>query len=250
MKKTIMPFLCGVLTTVICVSTVLAGGSYSGRISFNTNSLLMNGKEVLTAGESLTTEAGAQVPSSILYTDENGGGTYYVPVRPFAQALDAEVNWDEDAIYWGVEGEQAVKLLPTVDDSNTVYDGYIEDIEAVLPKDGMTLLREEYRGTENFETTLVPRKNEGNAVSVIVTNQGHSDIVFRLGVQKDDAVIATSIRVPAGEVGVRTFRMLPDYESNAKPYIEVGNGAGVFQENRFTVTAIQFDMLYSDEGAS
>lgn len=250
MKKSIMPFVCGALTSGICVSTALAGGSYSGRISFNTNSLLMNGKEVLTAGESLTTEAGAQVPSSILYTDENGGGTYYVPIRPFAQALDAEVNWDEDAIYWGVEGEQAVKLLPTVDDSNTVYDGYIEDIEAVLPEDGVTLLREEYRGTENFKTTLIPEGNKGNMVSVIVTNQGQSDIVFRLGIQKDDTVVATSIRVPDGEVRVRTFRMLPDSQSGAEPYVEVGNGDGVCQENSFTVTAIQFDTLHSNGGVN
>lgn len=244
MRKNIAPFLCGALTAAVCVSTALAGGSYSGKISFDTNSLLMNGKEILTAGGSMTTEAGAQVPTSILYTDEYGGGTYYVPVRPFAQALDAQVKWDEETIWWKTEGEQAVKLLPTVDESNTVYDNCIEDIRAVIPEDGVALLKEEYKGSENFKTILVPRKNRGNTVSVIVTNQGQDDIVFRLGVQKDDTVIATAIRVPAGGVGVRTFRMLSDSESSAKPYIEVGNGDDVFHENSFTVRAIQFEAEY------
>lgn len=243
MKKNLIPFLCGALTAAVCMTTAMAGASYSGRISFNTNSLYLNGVEILRAGESMTTEAGAQVPTSILYTDENGGGTYYVPVRPLSQALDIPVTWNEDAVLWRVEGELAVNLYPETS-VGTVYDDYIQTVEAVVPEGGTELLREEYTGVDNFETALTLRPDEGNTVSVTVTNRGVANVVFRLGIQKDDTKMTGAVKVPAGETVPRTFRVLPGAESDAVPYLEIGNGKDVYRENSFTVTAVQFDAEY------
>ena len=240
MKKKILPFLCGALTATICVSTALAGASYSGRISFNTNSLYLNGHEILPAGESLVTESGAEVPSSILYTDEHGGGTYYVPVRPLAHALEMPATWEEDAILWKVEGDLAVNLLPSSSDMAT-YNDYIQEVTAVVPEDGHELLSVEHNAVENYEAELKLRSNKGNTVSITVTNYGSANIVFSLGAKQNGSTLTTPIKVPAGKTVTRTFHVLTESTDSAVPYINIGNARDVYRENNFVVRVVQFD---------
>lgn len=244
MKKKILPFLCGALTATICVSTALAGASYSGRISFNTNSLYLNGREILPAGESLTTDSGAEVPSSILYTDEHGGGTYYVPVRPLAHALEMPAKWEEDAVLWKIEGDLAVNLLP-VTSTSVIYSDYIQEVAPVVPEDGYKLLSQMHHAVENFEAELDLEQDKGNTVSITVTNHGSANIVFKLGVKQDNP-LTVSTKVPAGETVTRTFRVLSDVAPELVPYINIGNAPDVFRENNFTVKVLQFNTEYPE----
>lgn len=240
MKKKVLPFLCGALTATVCISTALAGASYSGRISFNTNSLYLNGREIIAAGESMTTDAGAEVPSSILYTDEQGGGTYYVPIRPLAHALDMPATWEDDAVFWKVEGDLAVNLLSTTGD-NAVYGDYIQEISALVPETGHKLLSPVHHGVDNFEAELELAPSKGDTVSITVTNHGSAAIVFNLGLRQGDTTLTSPTKVPAGETATRTFRVLGDTPEGAVPYINIGNVRNVYRENNFTVQVTQFN---------
>lgn len=240
MKKSVMSFVCGVLTTLICISTALAGGSYFGKISFNTSSLYLNGHELLVAGKSLTTDSGAEVPSSILYTDEHGGGTYYVPVRPLVHALEMPATWDENAVFWKVEGDLAVNLLSTRGDE-AVFNDYIQEVEAIVPEDGYELVSAEHNAVKNYEAELELRKNKGDTVSVTVTNDGSANLVFNLGVKCSDTVITSPVKVPAGQMITRTFCVLSEDNDDSIPYISIGNADDTFREHKFAVRVVQFD---------
>ena len=93
-KRPVIPFLSGVLATVLtmgCVTTTLAA---SGLVQFSPVGLQLNGKAIFAAGDSVNTENGQSVPSSIVYTDEAGGGTTYLPLRTIANLLDVPITWD------------------------------------------------------------------------------------------------------------------------------------------------------------
>ena len=78
--KNLISFFSGILTVALllaCGTAALA--ATGGTVTFGTVSLSINGDTVLEKGETLLNDAGCAVPSTILYTDENGGGTTYVP---------------------------------------------------------------------------------------------------------------------------------------------------------------------------
>lgn len=243
MKKKIVPFMCGVLTSAVLVSTVFAGTGYVGRFSFNTNSLYLNGHEILTAGESMITDKGAEVPSSILYTDEHGGGTYYVPVRPLAHALEMPATWEEDAILWKVKGDLAVNLL-SISGDGAIFNDYIQEVTVVIPEDGNEIVSAEHNAVENYEAELELSKNKGNTVSITVTNYGSANLVFSLGVKRDDNVLTSPTKVPAGQTVTRTFRVLSEDTSGAVPYINIGNADDTFHKHNFAVQVARFDVEY------
>ena len=239
MKK-IVPYLCGVLTSAIFMSTAFARAGYVGKLSFDTNSLYLNGQELLVAGKSLTTDSGTEVPSSILYTDEHGGGTYYVPVRPLVHALEMPATWDENAVFWKVEGDLAVNLLSTRGDE-AVFNDYIQEVEAIVPEDGYELVSAEHNAVKNYEAELELRKNKGDTVSVTVTNDGSANLVFNLGVKCSDTVITSPVKVPAGQMITRTFCVLSEDNDDSVPYINIGNAVDTFREHKFAVRVVQFD---------
>lgn len=243
MKKRIVPFLCGAIISAVFVSSALAGAEYIGKISFNTNSLYLNGHEILTAGESMITDKGTEVPSSILYTDEHGGGTYYVPVRPLAHALEMPATWEEDAILWKVEGDLAVNLLSTSGDG-AIFNNYIQEVTTIIQEDGYELVSTEHNAVENYEAALELRKNKGNTVSITVTNHGSANLVFSLGVKQNDNSIICPTKVPSGQTVTRTFRVLSEDTSGAVPYINIGNADDTFHKHNFTVQVVQFDVEY------
>ena len=101
-NRPVIPFLSGVLATVLtmgCVTTALAA---SGLVQFSPVGLQLNGKAIFAAGDSVNTENGQSVPSSIVYTDEAGGGTTYLPLRTIANLLDVPITWDgaETTVCW------------------------------------------------------------------------------------------------------------------------------------------------------
>ena len=78
-------FVMGIGTTALAAS---------GAVTFNASALQLNGQQISAKGENYTLPSGQQVPASITYTDENGGGTTYLPVRRISELLGIEIGWD------------------------------------------------------------------------------------------------------------------------------------------------------------
>lgn len=95
MKRKNWPsFFTGMLTAALlfgCMTTALAA---SGAVSFNRVTLSKDGEVIFSKGEFLETSAGQKIPSSILYTDEQGGGTTYLPVAYISSLFGEPVAWD------------------------------------------------------------------------------------------------------------------------------------------------------------
>lgn len=94
MKKRFSGFLAGCVTSaaiLVLGTTVLAAG---GQVSFNFANVALDGETKITAGADITAPNGQQVPSSILYTDETGGKTNYLPVRTISELLGVEIGYD------------------------------------------------------------------------------------------------------------------------------------------------------------
>ena len=105
MKKTrhIASFLSGAaaaLALSLCLTTALAA---SGKVSYNFSNVCLDGGTVIVAGADIAAANGQMIPGSILYTDETGGKTNYLPLRKFSELLGVEVNYDSASktIYLG-----------------------------------------------------------------------------------------------------------------------------------------------------
>lgn len=94
MKKfNLLSFLAGVVLSAALLGGLTTALAASGSVSFNGLNLAMNGGTLFQKGEYLTLGSGAKVPSSILYEDENGGGTTYVPLAYVASRLNLCTSW-------------------------------------------------------------------------------------------------------------------------------------------------------------
>jgi len=242
LKNKLLPFLCGVLTTVICIGTVFAGSTLAGTVTFNSADFFINGNRILASGENMMTENGASVPTSVLYTDENGGGTYYIPVRELAQKLSIPTTWDDGGVYWQVYGDYALALKPEVSDGG-IFNDYIEEIDAVVPENGVELFSDYSNTEENYEKEIKMERGAGNYVSITVTNHSNwRPVQFELGITTADGVLVIPTKVPEGKTVTRTFRVLSEEErTDVVPLIRVGSPDEVSRRNLFTVTAVQFD---------
>lgn len=94
--KRISSFLAGVGSTILVASITIGALALSGKVSFNPVNVSLNGKQVGKAGETYTTSSGTEVPYSIVYTDEKGGGTTYLPVRKVSELLNIKINWNQE----------------------------------------------------------------------------------------------------------------------------------------------------------
>ena len=94
MKKRISSFTSGffaALALAACLTTALAA---SGKVSYNFANVALDGQQKITAGQDITAANGQKVPGSILYTDEAGGKTNYLPIRTISELLGVEIGYD------------------------------------------------------------------------------------------------------------------------------------------------------------
>ncbi len=100
MKHNIKYFLAGMLVMIILSSTVTPALADSITktidVVLNSANIKLNGIDVCKAGEDYTLPNGSTVPNSITYTDENGGGTTYLPLRKISELLSLTVDYDSD----------------------------------------------------------------------------------------------------------------------------------------------------------
>lgn len=243
-KSKFSAFLCGALSASVLFACVGGALAASGAISFNTADFSINNHTILKKGENIQTEAGASIPSSILYTDELGGGTYYIPVRELAETFHMPLEWDVDrGVSLRVSDDLGLYLLSTGSSGYTV-NNTLQAIEPITPTDGTVILSTEHDSTENFETELDLKPGKGRYVSITVTN--HRDDVpvqFGVGLVERDSLPSVNLtQVPAGETITRTIKIIPpEDETMYAPYISVGNPGEVCRRNWVTITAVQFD---------
>ena len=92
--KHISTFLGGFATALAlaaCLTTALAA---SGKVSYNFANVSLDGAQKITAGQDITAANGQKIPGSILYTDEAGGKTNYLPIRAISELLGVEIGYD------------------------------------------------------------------------------------------------------------------------------------------------------------
>ena len=94
-RKILVSFLAGTLSATLIFGGITTALAASNTVTFNGVNLSMNGEAVFGKGEYLETSAGQQIPSSILYTDETGGGTTYLPVACISKLLNISITWDQ-----------------------------------------------------------------------------------------------------------------------------------------------------------
>lgn len=215
-------FLSGMLASALllsCAATAFAAAA--GSVSFNAVNVSINRKKAIQAGEPLTDDAGCSVPSSILYTNEQGGGTTYLPVAALSRMLELPVTWDGGAntVGLGTYGPNEISIsfeqdppyeepIPTCHPGAQA--GIFTEIEPVDPRE------HHYLGTfldmsfstplMGFGDTFYPSPRSERYISVMVTNR--SDFPLRLSLSAKENFRSTDFpfsTVPAGETVTRTF---------------------------------------------
>lgn len=94
MKRNTTSFVTGLLTGALLLSLGTTALAASGNIHFNFSNVALNGERKIAAGATITAPNGQQVPSTILYVDEAGGKTNYLPIRAVSQLLGTEIGYD------------------------------------------------------------------------------------------------------------------------------------------------------------
>lgn len=253
-KRPVILFLSGVLATVLtmgCVTTALAA---SGLVQFSPVGLQLNGKAIFAAGDSVNTENGQSVPSSIVYTDEAGGGTTYLPLRTIANLLDVPITWDgaETTVVLGrgygggitVEpgtGASAWDSLPLHQAGKTA--GPFAEVQPDARKGGIMLLEEtQFRSGSDFSRDIPFVGANGRYVSITVTNNSTQPLLFQAGHLYATGRDMLATQIPAGATVTRTFEAL---ESNAaiQPRfgVDISTGSGGGGTVDIQISAVQFN---------
>lgn len=94
MKKRIPSFCAGIISAILVMALVTTALAASGQVSFNFSNIALDGEIKIASGKTITAPNGQEVPSSILYTDEIGGKTNYLPVRAISELLGVEIGYD------------------------------------------------------------------------------------------------------------------------------------------------------------
>ncbi len=182
MKKRIASFTGGffaALALSACLTTALAA---AGKVSYNFANVCLDGGTVIVAGADISAANGQMIPGSILYTDETGGKTNYLPLRKISDLLGVEVNYDSASktIYLGKMPDKTAQTAPPAEEGRvidlripeTVPENPRKGDEALIKSRGGTILPDDdpnsYRGNEK-----VFRDKDGNIrFEYLVGNEG------------------------------------------------------------------------------
>ena len=253
-KRPVIPFLSGVLATVLtmgCVTTALAA---SGLVQFSPVGLQLNGKAIFAAGDSVNTESGQSVPSSIVYTDEAGGGTTYLPLRTIANLLDVPITWDggETTVVLGrsdpggvtVEsgtGASAWDSLPLHQAGKTV--GSFAEVQPDARKGGIMVLEEtQFRSGSDFSRDIPFVGANGRYISITVTNNGTQPLLFQAGHLYVTGRDMLATQIPAGATVTRTFEALESGAAIQPRFgVDISTGSGEGGTVDIQISAVQFN---------
>lgn len=152
MKKRFPSFLAGAATALALTALATSALAASGQVQFNFAGVALDGEMKITAGSDITAPNGQQVPGSILYVDEAGGKTNYLPIRTISELLGVEVGYDS-ASRTVLLGEQTVPSAAAAAETGTYW--HKEGDE-----DGITYACEDtgtdYTGAPGYALTNLP----------------------------------------------------------------------------------------------
>ncbi|MFR6095116.1 MAG: hypothetical protein ACLUIW_06985 [Dysosmobacter welbionis] len=94
MKRRVLSFLAGAAAALALTALTATALAASGQVQFNFAGVALNGETKIAAGSDITAPNGQRVPGSILYVDEAGGKTNYLPIRTISELLGVEVGYD------------------------------------------------------------------------------------------------------------------------------------------------------------
>ena len=232
------------LLICLCATSALATTVTTTQLSFNEVGVSFNSKGILPKGENLYTESGNAFPSTILYTDENGNGTTYVPIRVLTEALHLDTSWMQSRSQLNVtlSGDQALYLMGT-NDAGGEWSGLAKEIDPISPSNGSTLLKQTVEATDDaFQHQFSSLNLEnGNCISITVKNNGHFPLQFDLGFQEAGIMVSTPTQVPAGESVTRTVELLSVENLEQQPLtVVIGNAPGAGHTINAEITSTQF----------
>ena len=251
-NRSAISFLAGVLATILTAGYLTTALAASGLVSFSPVSLDLNGRAVFAAGDTLKTEGGQEVPSSIVYTDEAGGGTTYLPLRTIANLLDVPITWDgaETTVVLGrgdpggatvepgTEGSELLSL-PLHQAGKTA--GPFAEVQPDARKGGIMLLEEtQFRSGSDFSRDIPFVGANGRYVSITVTNNGTQPLLFQAGCLYENGRDMLETRIPAGATVTRTFEALESGGDNQPRFgvdISTGSADGTVD---IQISAVQF----------
>ena len=134
MRRNYIPFIAGMSTMLLLVGLVGASmaeetsqpavpqsGTLNGQVAYGEAGVALFGKEQVPAGTTWTTEDGAQVPTVLTYTDENGEDHCFVSAETTAEVLDmvygAVYREDLNCIDFGTEVSVDAEGNPRLDEN-------------------------------------------------------------------------------------------------------------------------------------
>ena len=87
-------FIGGFVTAVLVLAMCTTALAASGKVTFSFANVALNGETRITSGSTITVANGQKVPGSILYVDEAGGKTNYLPIRAISELLGVKIDYD------------------------------------------------------------------------------------------------------------------------------------------------------------
>ena len=215
-------FLSGALSAALILGcTGAARAAVSGNVSFNSVSLSINGKTAIAHNQTLTNDSSYEIPASILYLDEAGGGTTYLPLVALPRMLEVPISWDgatdtvrlgrqpsnTDVSFDQQEPDEIWSTAP-LHHADAVA-GPFTEVEPVWPEEAQitsTYDREHYHSSAlPVSDSYYPMADRGQ-FALSITN--HSDLPLRLKLTVPSTLTVDRLPdtvVPAGETVVRTF---------------------------------------------
>ena len=152
MKKRFPSFLAGAATALALTALATSALEASGQVQFNFAGVALDGEMKITAGSDITAPNGQQVPGSILYVDEAGGKTNYLPIRTISELLGVEVGYDS-ASRTVLLGEQTMPSAAAAAETGTYWHKESDE-------DGITYASEDtgtdYTGAPGYALTNLP----------------------------------------------------------------------------------------------
>lgn len=152
MKKRFPSFLAGAAAALALTALATSALAASGQVQFNFAGVALDGEMKITAGSDITAPNGQQVPGSILYVDEAGGKTNYLPIRTISELLGVEVGYDS-ASRTVLLGEQTVPSAAAAAETGTYWHKESDE-------NGITYASEDtgtdYTGAPGYALTNLP----------------------------------------------------------------------------------------------
>ena len=149
MKRRVLSFLAGAAAALALTALTATALAASGQVQFNFAGVALNGETKIAAGSDITAPNGQRVPGSILYVDEAGGKTNYLPIRTISELLGVEVGYDS-ASRTVLLGEQTV---PSAASAGSYWHKETDE-------DGITYASEDtgtdYTGAPGYALTNLP----------------------------------------------------------------------------------------------